>query len=254
MLDIEIIPLLRDNYSYLLHDVASKQTAVVDPAQAEPVLQRLAQHGWQLTYIFNTHHHHDHIGGNLALQAATGCKIIASHGDKDKIYRINQMVIEGDDLYLGQTRFQVIETPGHTLGHVVYYSAQAQCVFTGDTLFALGCGRLFEGTAAQLWQSLQKLAALPPQTRVYCAHEYTLANAQFALSVEADNFVLQQRFLACQQLRNAQQPTLPTTIAQELASNPFLRPSSRSIQQQLQMEGQSAIAVFSQLRKMKDVF
>jgi hydroxyacylglutathione hydrolase len=254
MLDIEIIPVLTDNYSYLLHDVASKQTAVVDPAEAEPVLHKLKQRGWQLDYIFNTHHHSDHVGGNLALQAATGCKIIASQSDSQRIPGIKQTVVEGDGLYLGQTLFQVIATPGHTHGHIVYYSADAQCLLSGDTLFALGCGRLFEGTATQLWQSLRKLSALPAQTRVYCAHEYTLANARFALTVEPDNQALQQRFLACQHLRREQYPTLPSTIAKELATNPFLRPLSPAIQQHLHMQGQSATEIFTRLRKMKDVF
>jgi len=254
MLKIQIIPVLTDNYIYLLHDTVSQQTAAVDPAEAEPVLQTLQQQGWQLDFIFNTHHHADHIGGNRALQKATGCQIIASQFDSQRIAGVTHAVNNGDVLYLGALCFQVIATPGHTLGHIVYYCAEEACLFCGDTLFMLGCGRLFEGTAAQMWHSLQKITALPPQTQLYCAHEYTLANARFALSVEPDNQALQQRVLKCQQQRAAQQPTVPATLAEELACNPFLRPNSVAIQQQLQMLGQTEQAVFAQLRYLKDSF
>lgn len=254
MLKIQIIPVLTDNYIYLLHDTVSQQTAVVDPAEAEPVLQILKQQDWQLDFIFNTHHHTDHIGGNRALQKATNCQIIASQFDSTRIAGVNRAVKDGDVLYLGALCFQVIATAGHTLGHIVYYCAEAGCLFCGDTLFLLGCGRLFEGTAAQMWQSLQKIIALPPKTKLYCAHEYTLANACFALSIEPDNQALQQRVLNYQQQRAAQQPTVPATVAEELACNPFLRPNSLAIQQKLQMRGQTEQAVFAQLRHLKDIF
>jgi hydroxyacylglutathione hydrolase len=253
MLAIQIIPVLRDNYSFLLHDPDSGQTAVVDPAEAAPVLQILDQRGWQLHTVLNTHHHHDHVGGNLALQAATGCQIIASHVDRTRIPGLTQTVTDGDCLYLGQNVVQVLTTPGHTDGHIAYYCADSESLFCGDTLFVMGCGRLFEGTAAQLWQSLQKLAALPPQTRVYCAHEYSLANAHFALSVEPDNPVIKQRLALFEQRRAAQQPTIPSTLADELASNPFLRTPQSSVRQPLPT-AKTPLEIFTCLRQMKDGF
>ena len=226
MLKIIIIPVLTDNYIYLIHDPVSRETAVVDPALAQPVLDRLQKNGWQLTYIWNTHHHSDHVGGNLQIKKQTGCKIIAAQADWDRIPGIDQGVSEGDVVSLGQYKARVIATPGHTREHIVYHFAEDNILFCGDTLFVMGCGRLFEGTAEQLWHSLQKLKALPKATLVYCTHEYTQTNGRFALTVEPDNQHLQQKMLEVNRLRSNNKLTVPTTIAEELATNPFFREDS----------------------------
>jgi hydroxyacylglutathione hydrolase len=254
MLDIIQIPVLTDNYSYLIHDATTGETVVIDPAQAEPILRILQQHGWQLTYILNTHHHGDHVGGNLELKRQTGCKIIASSTDKHRIPGFDQGVQDGDTIQLGTHTAQIIATAGHTSGHIVYYFADSNALFCGDTLFVMGCGRLFEGTAAELWQSLQKLKALPPNTRVYCAHEYSVANARFALSVEPDNLALQQKMVRIQQLRAENLPTVPSTIDEELATNPFFREHSLSLRKQIDSITHTAVEVFTQLRRLKDNF
>ena len=254
MLDIIQIPVLTDNYIYLIHDPISGETAAIDPALAEPVLQVLNQRGWQLTYILNTHHHGDHVGGNLELKRKTGCQIIASKADKHRIPAIDKIVQNGDIIKLGNHSAQVIETAGHTSGHIVYYFAEDNALFCGDTLFVMGCGRLFEGSAKELWQSLQKLKALPPSTRVYCAHEYSLANARFALSVEPDNLALQEKMARIQQLRANNLPTVPSTIDEELATNPFFREDSLALQKNLHCVGESSVTIFTLLRQKKDSF
>jgi hydroxyacylglutathione hydrolase len=254
MLQVEIIPVLTDNYIFLLHDSNSRETAVVDPALAKPVLDALQKHGWQLNYIFNTHHHSDHVGANLHLKQETNCKIVGSAVDQARIPGIELKLAEGDEVKLGNQTFQVIDTPGHTLGHIVYYNAGNQALFCGDTLFSLGCGRLFEGSAEQMWQSLQKLRALPPETRVYCAHEYTAANGRFAQSVDAENTELQQRVTQVAALRQQNIPTIPTSIGLELATNPFFRADNVCIRSNIGMAEQSDLAVFRQLRLMKDQF
>ena len=254
MLDIIQIPVLNDNYIYMLHDSVSLETAVIDPALEQPVLDVLAEKGWQLSFILNTHHHWDHVGANLALKQQTGCKIFAAASDRERIPGIDVGVEQGDVISLGEHQAQVVETPGHTSGHVVYYFAEDQALFCGDTLFVMGCGRLFEGTPQQMYASLQTLKALPPSTRVYCTHEYTLANATFALSVEPDNIFLHRKMLAVTQLRAANKTTVPTTIAEEIATNPFFRVDSISIQKELGLVGAAAYVVFGALRQRKDNF
>ncbi len=254
MLEIEIVPALNDNYIYLIHDPVANETAVVDPAQAEPVLELLANKSWTLNYILNTHHHWDHVDGNRELKDKTGCTVIGSVYDKARIPAIDRSVDENSKLSLGDHAIQVIETPGHTLGHVVYYFAEDKALFCGDTLFSLGCGRLFEGSAEQLWQSLQKLKKLPPDTRIYCAHEYTEVNALFAQKVERDNAELLHFKNKVRDLRAQNLPSLPSLLADELACNPFLREHSRSIQQYVCGENTSALEVFSALRRLKDSF
>lgn len=255
MLDIKLIPVLADNYIYLLHEPVSGTTAAVDPAIAEPVLAVLQENGWQLDYIFNTHHHNDHVGGNLQLKQATGCKIVGAAVDQAHIPGIDIALHDGEQIQLGEQVFQVIFTPGHTSGHIVYYCADSHALFCGDTLFSLGCGRLFEGTAEQMWHSLQKLKALPENTRVYCAHEYTQANGRFALTLEADNKDLQQRLAEVAALSASNQSTLPSTIALELATNPFLREDSDNIRKAVSAcPDDGPIEVFSKIRKLKDRF
>ena len=254
MLNIIQIPVLTDNYVYLLNDPVSGATAAVDPALAAPVLDCLQQKGWSLTYVFNTHHHHDHVGGNLELKQKTGCTIVAGFNDVDRIPGIDIGVTERDTLLLGEQRIAIIDTPGHTNGHIAYYVADDGLLFCGDTLFSMGCGRLFEGSAEQLWHSLQKFKALPETTRIYCAHEYTLSNSRFAYSVEPDNVALQQRMLDVAALRDRNLPTIPSTLAQELATNPFLREDSLEIKTRLDMTSATPSGVFARLRALKDVF
>jgi len=254
MLNIVQIPVLTDNYSYLLHDPVSLETAAVDPALAQPVLDELAKRGWQLTYIFNTHHHHDHVGGNLELKAKTACQIIGPAADKHRIPGIDRCVSDRDVVMMGGYSAQVLETHGHTSGHIVYYFASENALFCGDTLFVMGCGRLFDGTIGQLWQSLQKLQTLPAATRIYCAHEYTQNNGRFALTLEPQNPALQEKMAWVNQLRANGQPTVPSTIAEELATNPFMRTDSVELQTSLGLVGKSSLDIFTAMRALKDRF
>jgi hydroxyacylglutathione hydrolase len=212
---------LSDNYGFLIRDAASGKVACVDTPDADEVLAELRTAGWGLDLILNTHWHPDHAGGNAAIKAATGAVIIGP-GEVTRIAPLDRTVAGGDVVDLGETRFEVIETGGHTLGHIAYYSKADSVAFVGDTLFALGCGRLFEGTADQMWRSLSRLAALPDDTRVYCAHEYTAANARFALSVDAGP-ALAARAKDIFDARARGEPTVPTLIGLEKATNPFLR-------------------------------
>ncbi|MDI1230026.1 MAG: hydroxyacylglutathione hydrolase [Methylobacter sp.] len=254
MLAILQLPVLNDNYIYLLHDPVSGETAVVDPAVAQPVLDVLKQKGWQLTTILNTHHHADHVGGNLELKQKTGCTVIAPLSDQNRIPGIDRGVVDDDVITLGKHSARVISTPGHTSGHVVYHFTDDNTLFCGDTLFVMGCGRLFEGTAEQMWHSLQKLKALPASTQIYCAHEYTQANGRFALTVEPDNRKLQQRMEVINQLRANHLPTVPSTIKQELATNPFFREDSLALQETIKRVGKNPVEVFAEVRRLKDCF
>lgn len=254
MLEIIQIPVLTDNYIYLLHDTPTGETAVVDPALAEPVLETLKEKGWTLDYVLNTHHHHDHVGGNLVLKQETGCRIIAAEADRNRIPGIDTAVSDGDTIQFGSEKLDIMATPGHTSGHIVYYCANSQALFCGDTLFSMGCGRLFEGTAEQMWNSLQLIKALPESTRIYCAHEYTKANGNFALTIEPDNPALQRRLMEVTNLVAKKQSTIPSTLAQELATNPFLREQCELVQQSVGMLNQPAIDVFAKIRRLKDYF
>lgn len=255
MLEIIQLPALSDNYIYLLHEPVSGETAAVDPADAEPVLAALRQKDWQLSNVFNTHHHADHVDGNLQLKRQTGCKIVGAKADRQRIPGIDIEINDGDRIKLGDQTLEIIATPGHTLGHIVYYCADSEALFCGDTLFSMGCGRLFEGSAEQMWHSLQRLKALPASTGVYCAHEYTQANGRFARTLEADNPDLQKRLSEVDRLRSQNLSTLPSTIGQELATNPFFREDTPYIRRAVDASGdESPIEVFARIRLLKDHF
>ena len=226
MVEIARVPVLNDNYVWLVHDAASGETAAIDPAVGQPVLDAAAARGWRITQIWNTHWHPDHIGGNAEIKAATRCKITAPAAEAGKIPTLERAVGEGDKVSLGGIEAEVFEVPAHTAGHIAYYLPSEKVVFVGDTLFAMGCGKLFEGTAEQMYGNMKRLEALPADTKVYCAHEYTLANARFAITVEPDNQDLQRRFAEVVAAREAGESTVPTDIGLERATNPFMRASS----------------------------
>jgi hydroxyacylglutathione hydrolase len=253
-LDIHMFSCLADNYGYLLHDADSGVTAAVDTPDATEILAQLAARGWRLTHILNTHHHNDHAGGNLELKRRTGCTIVGPKRDAARIPGIDRAVGEGDVVMLGSHRATVHDTPGHTRGHIVYHFADARAAFVGDTLFAIGCGRLFEGTPAEMWSSLQKILCWPDDTRLYCAHEYTQANARFALTVEPRNAALRERAAAVAKLRAAGRPTVPSTLAEERATNPFLRAASAELRATIGLPNAADVDVFARTRALKDAF
>ena len=223
MLQVVRIPVLSDNYVWLVHDAASGETVAVDPAVADPVLEAAAARGWRIDQIWNTHWHGDHTGGNAAIKAATGCIITGPAAEAERIGTLDRTVGEGDSVRIGDHVAQVMAVPAHTAGHIAYHLSYERIAFVGDTLFAMGCGRLFEGTAAQMFASLQRLAALPEDTRIYCAHEYTLSNGRFALTVEPDNAALAARVAAVEAARARGEATVPTSIGEERATNIFMR-------------------------------
>ena len=253
-LEIYQFPTRSDNYGVLLHDPATEATASIDAPDAEQILAALHEMGWTLTHILTTHHHHDHTAGNEILKRMTGCTIIGPAREARSIPGIDVEVSEGDIVKIGDAKATVIDTPGHTKGHVSYYFPDEGIVFVGDTLFSIGCGKLLEGDAKMMWHSLVKLMLLPPQTKLYCGHEYTAANARFALTIEPENAALQARAAEVMKLAEQAKPALPTTIEQELETNPFLRASSPAIQQRLGMEGSELWEIFGAIRKRKDRF
>ncbi|NWG70444.1 MAG: hydroxyacylglutathione hydrolase [Parvularculaceae bacterium] len=249
---IRQFPCLKDNYGFLLRDEASGAVAAVDTPDAAAIDRELEAAGWRLTHILNTHWHPDHAGGNLALKARWSCRIIGPKREAARIPGLDEAVGEGDEVRLGEAVARVIDTPGHTLGHVVFHFLEAGCAFVGDTIFAMGCGRLFEGTPSQMWASLLKVAALPAATELYCAHEYTEANARFALSVDGANAALRRRAAAVDAMRARGAPTVPTRLADELETNPFLR--APAIAASLGLSGVADAEAFAELRRRKDQF
>ncbi|MBC2776199.1 hydroxyacylglutathione hydrolase [Parasphingopyxis marina] len=225
-LEIVRIAVLNDNYVWLVHEPESGETMVVDPAVAEPVLAEADRRGWKITQIWNTHWHPDHTGGNQEIKDATGCMITGPEAESARIPTLDRMVKEGDSVMLGEVKADVIDVPAHTAGHIAYFLPSKEVAFVGDTLFAMGCGRLFEGTAEQMFSNMRKLEKLPDDTNVYCAHEYTEANGRYAVTAEPDNAALAQRMAEVVEMRGRGEPTVPTTIALEKATNPFMRASS----------------------------
>lgn len=225
-IDIIRIPVLSDNYVWLVHDAASGETVAVDPAVADPVLAEAKARGWTISAIWNTHWHPDHTGGNAEIKAATGCTIFGPAAEAERIPTLDQKIAEGDCVPIGGHAAQVLDVPAHTAGHIAYYLPTAKAAFVGDTLFAMGCGRLFEGTADLMFANMQKLAALPGETRVYCAHEYTQSNGRYALVAEPENKAIVERMAQVDAARARGEATVPTSIADELATNPFMRATS----------------------------
>ncbi len=254
MIDIHMFPCLQDNYGFLVHCSETGVTATVDTPEVAPIEAALEARGWTLTHILNTHHHFDHAGGNEELKARHGVTVVGPKADADRIPGIDVALGDGDVYNLGSIETQVFDVPGHTRGHIAYYMAAAEAAFVGDTIFVLGCGRLFEGTPAQMWTSIQKLMQLPDATRLYCAHEYTQSNARFALTVDPDNVELVSRAADIDALRARGEPTVPTTIGAEKATNPFLRPDAASLRATLNMVAADDVAVFAETRSRKDNF
>jgi hydroxyacylglutathione hydrolase len=251
-LAIHQFPCLSDNYGVLIHDAAADVTAAIDAPDAEQVADALREKGWRLTHILVTHHHADHTGGNLELKSDTNCTIIGPEAERARVPGLDQAVAEGEKLRFGNFDVRVLDTPGHTAGHITYWLPEAEVAFVGDTLFSLGCGRVIEGNHKMMWSSLQKIMRLPQQTNIYCGHEYTQANARFALTIEPENAALQQRAKEVDALRAADKPTLPTRVELELATNPFLRPDSPAIQRRLGMVGRPEWEIFGEIRERKN--
>ncbi|MCL6251818.1 hydroxyacylglutathione hydrolase [Altererythrobacter sp. KTW20L] len=251
-LSVHQFPCLSDNYGYLLHDTDSHETVCIDTPDAKACMLEADMKGWRITQIWNTHWHPDHAGGNAAIKAATGCTITAPAGDAAKIEGIDRTVDQGDTVMLGEHQARVLNVGGHTMGHIAYHLPDAGLAFVGDALFALGCGRMFEGTPQQFWKSLRRLRDLPPETMMHCAHEYTQANARFALHADPDNVALQLYADDIASARARHQPTVPFPLARELETNPFLRADNEDMRNR--WGGASAEETFAKLRAAKDSF
>ncbi|EPS61821.1 hypothetical protein M569_12972, partial [Genlisea aurea] len=255
-LQIELVPCLKDNYAYLLHDTETGTTGVVDPSEAEPVIYALNEKRRNLSYVLNTHHHHDHTGGNMVLKERYGAKVIGSGSDKERIPGIDIILNDGDRWKFASHEVLVMATPGHTRGHVVFYFPGSNSIFTGDTLFSLSCGKLFEGTPEQMFRSLRKISCLPEGTLIYCGHEYTLASLRGHIQiVEPGNEELKSYAAQVGDIRSKGLPTIPTTVGKEKLCNPFLRTSSRQIRRSLSIpESADDAEALAAIRRAKDDF
>lgn len=246
---------LSDNYGYLIHDPASHETICIDSPDANKILETAESNGWNITQIWNTHWHADHAGGNEAIQKATECTILGPEEVKSRLQAPIDTILEGGEkIQLGEHDVQVIATPGHTLGHICYYIPSISSAFVGDTLFSLGCGRMFEGQPDMFWNSLQKIRALPDETKIYCAHEYTLSNLEFAESIDRNNEDLSKYGANIRQLRNDNKPTIPAILGIEKRCNPFLNADSEVLKTAVNMQPADASDSFAAIRKLKDNF
>ncbi|MCX8951970.1 hydroxyacylglutathione hydrolase [Ruegeria sp. NA] len=253
-LEIVTIPCLSDNYAFLAHDSGNGQTALIDAPEAAPILAALEDRGWTLSHVLLTHHHWDHVEGLAEILAKHPAKVIGAAADAHRLPPLDQQVAEGDSFEVGGEPVEVLDVSGHTVGHIAFYFPQSAVVFTADSLMALGCGRLFEGSPAQMWASLSKLAALPDDTLVCSGHEYTQSNAKFAITVDPENAALKQRIADIDRARAAGEATVPSVLALEKATNPFLRATDPAIQAHLGMENADPVAVFAEIRGRKDRF
>ena len=254
MLDVSIIKCLSDNYSYLIRDKKTNLVGVVDPSEFNPIDIEISKTYKKLDFILNTHHHNDHVGGNMDLKKKYNSKVICSSYDEKKIPGVDIKKNDGDQFSLGEIDFKIIHIPGHTLGHIAFYSEKANVIFTGDTLFSLGCGRVFEGTFEQMFESLEKIKSLSKNTMVFCGHEYTNKNAQFCISIDKDNKKLRDRIEDVKNKTKKKLPTLPVTLGEELETNIFLRCDDKKIKNNLKMDNNSKLEVFTKLRNLKDKF
>ena len=250
--EIRVFTCLSDNFGYLVHDPATNATASIDAPEAAPIIRVLEQEGWTLTDILVTHHHHDHVGGISELKQKYGCRVVAPHDQTTAIAHVDLRVANGDVVKIGDLLARVLETPGHTLDHVSYVFDADKALFAADTLFSIGCGRVFEGSYPMMWESLLKLRALPDDFSLYCGHEYTAANIKFALNVEPDNAALQARAEAVTRLRAAGKPTIPSLLGDEKQANVFLRADDPAVAIKLRMKGASSPDVFGELRERKN--
>src|SRR4051794_14572202 len=250
--EIRTFTCLNDNFGHLIHDVETKATASIDAPEAGPIVRALAREGWQLTDILITHHHGDHVGGVAELKQKYDCRVVAPHDKTTKIANVDLRVANGDVVKVGSLLARVLETPGHTLDHVSYVFDADKAVFAADTLFSIGCGRVFEGDYPMMWDSLLKLRTLPDDFRLYCGHEYTASNVKFALTVDPDNEALKARAAEVTRLRAANQPTIPTLLGEEKTANVFLRADDPAVAVRLRMKGASPEQVFGELRERKN--
>lgn len=254
MLKINIIEALSDNYIYLLRNEEKKITSVIDPGEAAPIIKFLDDRGWHLDEIVNTHHHYDHIGGNLELKKIYNSNLIAPFYEKERISGIDTYVSDSENIYIAGINTKVFHTPGHTLGHVCFYMKDEKCLFSGDTLFYLGCGRVFEGTMEQMWTSLLKLRSLPDDTLVYCGHEYTLSNAKFCNHLDPDNNILKTAYTKIKNLRERGLSTIPFELGKEKQINPFLRADQKEFTNSIGLQSNHAYDSFGAIRQQKDNF
>ncbi len=250
--EIRLFTCLSDNFGALVHDPATKATASIDAPEAGPILRALEREGWHLTDILITHHHHDHVGGVAELKQKYKCRVVAPNDRSAKIANVDQRVGDGDVVKVGTLLARVLETPGHTLDHISYVFDSERALFAADTLFSVGCGRVFEGTYPMMWESLLKLRALPDDFKLYCGHEYTASNVKFALTVDTDNAALRSRAEEVTRLRADNKPTVPTLLGDEKKANVFLRADDPSLAAKLHMNGASPADVFGELRERKN--
>jgi hydroxyacylglutathione hydrolase len=251
---VDVFPAREDNYGYLVHDEATGRTAAIDATETAAIKAALTRRGWTLSDIFITHHHIDHVEAIADLKGEFGARVVGPRDEADKIEGLDELVGDGDEITLGDSTFAVMATPGHTLGHIVFYNAEGGHLFSADALFSLGVGRMFEGTPGPMWEGVKRLRELPDETLVYCGHEYTESNARFALSIDPDNAALQQRAAEVKALRAAGKPTIPFNLGEDKLANPFLRADAPELARHYGIEGAAPGEVFGAIRKGKDTF
>jgi len=253
-MQIASVPCLSDNYAYILINNNSKTVGVIDPSESLPIISFLNKKNLKLNYILNTHHHFDHVGGNIELKKKYNAKIVGYEGDKHRIPGIDITLKNNEEWIFGDSKVKILHIPGHTLGHICFFFEKEKAAFTGDTLFSLGCGRIFEGSHNQMLTSLNKIKKLPKKTKIYCGHEYTFKNAEFCIKYDSENINLKKRFEAVKKLRIKNLPTVPTTLEDELESNIFLRCDQNDLKSKLNMKNQEDFKVFRKVRDLKDSF